>query len=255
MTEAEWLACSAPEKALKYLESRGIFSDRKLRLFACACCARIAGGFADPLFGSELRKYFEVAQGFADATHSLAELKQAHSELEELIEMPDGLVPYEPDEDGYVPEGEVLAEGLGVVAKGLAEALRESTWEPGESTMAFFYTSQAAWYAATVEAYRLADDDASAKVEREENAVLMKFLLEIFGNPFRPVRFDPSWRTTNVVALAQAAYDDRAFDRLPILADALEDAGCTDAEILNHCRQSAEHVRGCWVVDLLISKE
>ena len=68
-------------------------------------------------------------------------------------------------------------------------------------------------------------------------------------------RPDPRWRTSNVTALAQAIYDDRAFDRLPILADALEDAGCTDADILNHCRQPGEHVRGCWVVDLVLGKE
>ena len=58
-----------------------------------------------------------------------------------------------------------------------------------------------------------------------------------------------------MVQIAQAIYDDRAFDRMPILADALEDAGCMDQTILNHCRQSGEHVRGCWVVDLLLGKE
>jgi hypothetical protein len=63
-----------------------------------------------------------------------------------------------------------------------------------------------------------------------------------------------TWRTSNVTALAQAIYCDRAFDRLPILADALEDAGCDNADILNHCRQPGEHVRGCWVVDLVLGK-
>jgi hypothetical protein len=64
-----------------------------------------------------------------------------------------------------------------------------------------------------------------------------------------------SWLTGNVVGVAQAIYTDRAFDRLPILADALEDAGCDNADILNHCRHPGEHVRGCWVVDLLLGKE
>jgi len=77
---------------------------------------------------------------------------------------------------------------------------------------------------------------------------------EIFGNPFHPVTADPAWRTATVVSLATAIYDDRAFDRLPILADALEDAGCTNADILNHCRQPGEHVRGCWALDLLLEK-
>jgi hypothetical protein len=71
--------------------------------------------------------------------------------------------------------------------------------------------------------------------------------------PFCP-KVDPAWLTAKVVALAQAIYDDRAFDRLPILADALEDAGCTNQDILAHCRQPGEHVRGCWVVDLLLGK-
>jgi hypothetical protein len=74
-------------------------------------------------------------------------------------------------------------------------------------------------------------------------------------NPFRPVTVDPAWQTSNVTALAQPIYDERAFDRLSILADALEDAGCDNADILNHCRQPGEHVRGCWVVDLVLGKE
>jgi hypothetical protein len=81
------------------------------------------------------------------------------------------------------------------------------------------------------------------------------YLREIFGNPFRPVILNTAWRTSTVTALAQAIYEDRAFDRLPILADALEDAGCTDADILGHCRGGGEHVRGCWVVDLVLGKE
>ncbi|OAI55152.1 hypothetical protein AYO44_00105 [Planctomycetaceae bacterium SCGC AG-212-F19] len=77
----------------------------------------------------------------------------------------------------------------------------------------------------------------------------------IFGSlPYRSVAVDPAWRTGNVVALAQTIYDERPFDRMPILADALEDAGCTSADVLDHCRQPGEHVRGCWVVDLLLGK-
>jgi hypothetical protein len=78
---------------------------------------------------------------------------------------------------------------------------------------------------------------------------------DIFGNPFRPITLDPAWQTANVRALAQAIYDDRAFERMPILGDALEDAGCTHADILTHCRQPGEHVRGCWVVDLVLAKQ
>jgi hypothetical protein len=80
-------------------------------------------------------------------------------------------------------------------------------------------------------------------------------LRDIFGNPFRPVAVDPGWRTSNVVSLADAIYADRAFDLLPVLADALEEAGCDNAEILSHCRQPAKHVLGCWAVDLLLGKK
>jgi hypothetical protein len=72
------------------------------------------------------------------------------------------------------------------------------------------------------------------------------------------VAVGPSWLAWNdgtVVKLAQGIYDDRAFDRLPVLADALEEAGCDDADILDHCRRPGEHVRGCWVVDLLLGKK
>jgi hypothetical protein len=76
----------------------------------------------------------------------------------------------------------------------------------------------------------------------------------LFGNPFRPARFDPSWRTCEVVTLAEGVYADRAFDRLPILADALEDAGCDDGNMLAHLRTDPDHARGCWVVDLILGK-
>src|SRR5262249_17037155 len=85
-----------------------------------------------------------------------------------------------------------------------------------------------------------------------------RLIVELFDNPFGPVTLVRAWVTWDggtIPKLAQGIYDDRAFDRLPILADALEDAGCTDADILNHCRQPSVHVRGCWVIDLLLGKE
>ena len=82
-------------------------------------------------------------------------------------------------------------------------------------------------------------------------------LRDVVGNPFRRGTLDPAWLRWNhgtIPAIARHIYDDRAFHDLPILADALEDAGCTDAAILAHCRQPGAHVRGCWVVDLLLGK-
>ncbi|WP_238602501.1 hypothetical protein [Fimbriiglobus ruber] len=77
----------------------------------------------------------------------------------------------------------------------------------------------------------------------------------VFGNPFLPEFIETTWMTSNVVALACGIYQERAFDRMPILADALQDAGCDSDDILAHCRGDGPHVRGCWVVDLLLGKE
>jgi hypothetical protein len=70
-----------------------------------------------------------------------------------------------------------------------------------------------------------------------------------------PSALDRRWRTSTVLALAEGVYAERAFDRLPILADALRDAGCEDEQILDHCRGPGPHVRGCWVIDLLLTRE
>ncbi len=85
----------------------------------------------------------------------------------------------------------------------------------------------------------------------------IRAIREVFGNPFSPVRINPTWGAWNdgtVVKLAQGIYDDQTFDRLPVLADALEESGCTNADALNHCRLPGEHGRGCWVVDAILGK-
>jgi hypothetical protein len=89
----------------------------------------------------------------------------------------------------------------------------------------------------------------------ETDDVVLGLLRDIFGNPFRPVSFDPRWRTADTLGLARGIYEDRAFDRLPLLADALMDAGCADEQVIGHCRSEGAHVRGCWVVDLVLGKE
>jgi hypothetical protein len=76
---------------------------------------------------------------------------------------------------------------------------------------------------------------------------LTALLRDLFGNPFRPVACDPAWRTPSVRRLAEVIYEEGAFDRLPILADALEEAGCDNADILSHLRGPGPHVRGCWL--------
>ena len=97
-----------------------------------------------------------------------------------------------------------------------------------------------AWYATT----------------KAEEAMQCQMLRCIIGNPFHvSPAIKPALLTPEPVALAQSIYDSRAFDRMPELADALEEAGCENREILDHCRSTGEHVRGCWVVDLILGKE
>jgi hypothetical protein len=96
---------------------------------------------------------------------------------------------------------------------------------------------------------------AARAAERVAQSGLLR---DIFGNPFRPARLDPrwlSWDDATVLKLAEAIYEERHYGDLPVLADALEDAGCDQADLLAHLRGPGPHVRGCWVVDLLLGKE
>ncbi len=93
--------------------------------------------------------------------------------------------------------------------------------------------------------------EAISEPEERAQCVLVR---EIFGNPFRPVTFATEWRTEAAVGIAAKMYDARDFGNMPVLADALQDAGCDHADILSHCRGDGPHVRGCWVVDLVLGK-
>jgi hypothetical protein len=106
----------------------------------------------------------------------------------------------------------------------------------------------------------IAEDSFTRRSENSHHVhqVMLGLLHEVFGNPFRPATVNSTWLAWNggtIRNIAQAIYDERAFDRMPILADALEDAGCDNADILRHCREPGEHVRGCWVIDLLLGKK
>ncbi len=125
---------------------------------------------------------------------------------------------------------------------------------------------QAAWYAAATNANiaaRNAARSAQAGVARSpllgseaaELLVQAELVWEIFGDPFRPVSLDPLWRTSNVFKLAQTIYDEQVFDRMPILADTLEKAGCDNADVLAHLRGPGLHVPGCWALDLVLGKK
>ncbi|HEV3437231.1 MAG TPA: hypothetical protein VG122_07725 [Gemmata sp.] len=109
----------------------------------------------------------------------------------------------------------------------------------------------------------LEEFEAEEKRERTTRKQLALFLREVVGNPFTPPRFEPAWRTSTAVQLAQGIFDERAFDRMPILADALLDADCDEEAVLRHCRgtelwnkdkEPVYHIRGCWVIELVLER-
>src|SRR5262249_11730093 len=117
-----------------------------------------------------------------------------------------------------------------------------ATTEPGPYDAAYIMTATQAPLAA-------------AMPRSEAEAYLCDLFRCVFGNPFRRVAFDRSWRTSSAVGVARSAYDGRDFSAMPILADALEDAGYDDNEVLEHCRGAGPHVRGCWVIDMVLGNK
>jgi hypothetical protein len=194
----------------------GKVNDRKLRLFSVACCRVLWGLFTHRLS----RAAIEMAERYADDPSLRDELRLA-------FETVDGL---------FDPDGEPNIESA------LASLVCEEPLNPASVI-------------SVIRAIQVLPSRRTRFKGVARAKAYPRLLRDIFGNLFRPVRVFPTWQTANVVSLAQTIYDERAFDRMPILGDALEDAGCDNADILNHCRQPAEHVRGCWVVDAILEKK
>jgi hypothetical protein len=116
------------------------------------------------------------------------------------------------------------------------------------------YNTQVNARAAAEHALYYSQERIGNKRRKAESLAQADLLREVFGNPFRPVSVDPAWRTTDVRLLASGIYEEKAFERMPILADALQDAGCDSDELLNHLRGTGPHVRGCWALDLVVGK-
>jgi len=135
------------------------------------------------------------------------------------------------------------------------EAVRIANQRPGEMSWKSVW-SYVAWGAVwSVGPMTLPTDAFSRAAALLRVPEVQPLFFEVFGrNPFGSISTSSDWLTPTVVSLATAIYDDRAFNRMPILADALTDAGCDNSDILNHCRLPGEHVRGCWAVDLVLGK-
>jgi hypothetical protein len=168
-------------------------------------------------------------------------------------------------------DGIITAEEMWAMESRTAEFYQSRTFRPQAADDAancahrYLYsqseTSEMVVWAAGSRAVRLAKARGKRveQIRREaEDAMkqLNRLLInEVHGNPFRPVTFADSWRTDTALALARLMYESRDFGAMPILADALQDAGCDNDDILTHCRDtSLTHVRGCWVTDLVLGK-
>jgi hypothetical protein len=214
MDESGWLLGTDPHMMLELLGDS--VSDRKQWLAACACCRRIPG-FLESEAG---RKCVEVVEEFADG----------QAPEEELAGLED-------DERWDIRwyrnwPGSSLDRAIGCYVDSRWDLLR-----PG------------------------ATPEEQAEALGRANAEATALLRDVFGNPLRRVAVDPAWLSATVVSLAEAAYEERIRPegeldpvRLALLADALEEAGCADTNILTHLRGPGPHVRGCWVVDLILGK-
>jgi hypothetical protein len=205
--EAEWLACDDPATLAACIQKSA--TERKCRLFACACCRNLWDRLAHPAS----RAAVEAAERFAEGLVAPAQLSFHRGAA-----------------DTVVPGG---------------------TWADAPSLAVEAACEKPSVVRAV---HRIAPRPSPSGPER---AWLVPLLRDVFGNPFGPAHVDPAWLAWEggtVRKLAEGIYQDRAFDRLPVLADALEEAGCADEQVLAHCRGGGPHVRGCWVLDLLLGR-
>ena len=240
MTEAEWLACENPHRALAVLG--GSLNERKRRLFAVACCRRI----------EELILRFKGAWRAVVLAERIADGAPV---TEEAIRLREGL----PERafcwiDGHREEKEnqTMWNVGNAAACCLVGVVGPEPYFSLQSVALTDASHHAAWAVAHWARRNDREPHQFWRVQAEWTAQLAVLRDIAAGDPILPVAFSPAWRTDTVVSLAWHIYESRDFSAMPILADALQDAGCDSADILNHCRGSGPHVRGCWVVDLLL---
>ncbi len=226
MTEKQWLACADPHPMESLLIDRAARGDRKFRLFGCACVRDVWHILPNEV----LRESIVTCERFADGLATPKELRTARDRADRT----------------YEGMGDMIADHGAIAITALCEA---KPWFPmGEGS-----ASGISAVAAEARSNKRTSWSTARKQARHLHAHLFR---DVFGNPFRPVAFDAGWRTDTALSLARHMYESRDFSAMPILADALQDAGCDHDDILNHCRDAKGfHVRGCWVVDLVLSKQ
>ena len=249
MTEQEWLQATNPEAMLEYL--RGKASNRKLRLFAVVCCRHTWSLVEDDrkrmVANGGSRVEVELARQEADLAGRAAEVAERYADgLTDLAELR-ALIAADDEMEGCYADGSDAA----WTAK--ASAYRARICAKYKSPRKFGLAARllnplvGPWFG------------VSSKLDHDrEQSAQGHLLRDIFGPlPFRPIIVDPTWLSWHdglLVSMARRMYDSRDFSDMPVLADALEEAGCTNPDVLAHCRSEGEHVRGCWLLDLLMGK-
>jgi hypothetical protein len=253
MTEKEWLAATDPWPMLDLLRDRGHADERRCRLFACSCVRR-----AWHILGDDReRQAVEVAEQYADGLASRRRLTAANSAA-----MAAGMTPAR-GEVRWPQPGESLRPEHAVLQAGGAAIHASSPM--GRRNYQALKASYDACSAADFAAFAIAIMSSDAAAPAWERAVQVRMARCIFGNiyhespPVSPALL--AWSGGTVRRLVKAAYRERDLPAgtldpalLAVLADALEDAGCQDPQILGHLRGEGPHVRGCWCVDLLLGR-
>ena len=231
MGERQWWGVTDPNRLLIFTRPR--LSQRKQRLLSCALCRDLEGGSGGRLFWDIIR----LAERWADGDHDPEAVAQAEATFWQLF-----------DERHHTSTHDRISHCMHAMS-----CLSEL------DPLHLFVQPVPSGWGRLREIGRDVGDWWRLGVSYRKRQPLPQswcgVIRDICGNPFCPVSADPGWLTSDVVALATGIYEERAFDRMPILADALQDAGCDNDDILNHCRQADEHVRGCWVVDLVMGKK
>jgi hypothetical protein len=268
MTEPEWLDCTDPMLILEYLPESA--TDRKLRLFAVACCRRIwhllreAGSREAVAIAEQDAEGFigrnEKEQASQDAAHAFILQGAASDVVDPQLQSALGWFYDQAEATRYLEiyraaYQTALAnrppDEAAINAAAYAAFAAHSAVSLPANLAAEFACGHAA-IAMGFDTHPATDPGSGDPAELTEQCRLLR---DIFCNPFRSAAVDPSWLTPKVNRLTQTIYDDQVFDRMLELANALEEGGCTNKEILQHCRQQGVHVRGCWVVDLLLGKK
>jgi hypothetical protein len=252
VTEQEWLDGDCPRQA--YLLVRGRATDRQARLLMAACCRLLSEAFFDP----RIERALAAVERCADDPEAEA---AANAVWFDLVTAQVG--PPSPGASADVAAAildvwQLLDEQwLGVEYQNLRHALSHAAYlSLREKPRVVFTGGEGDAVEICVEAVLAADEwrrrEGGASGDEGVGRQMVGLLHDLFGSPSRPAAFDASWRTTAVMALARCAYEERSFDLLPVLADALQDAGCPEGAITSHLREPGPHVRGCWAVDLAL---